>query len=106
MGNYFGVDVYDLESYTKHRAECVKTKLGAINVQFDEFDGLISDSKFSEMFLERTPSWFTKRLHSIPGKNPSFTEEECKLIAEGYRAIAKQLEIYADEIDKAEYRDY
>lgn len=100
---FFGLDIFDLDSYIQHRSELVKEKSGAVTIQFNELDGTINITKFSKRFFGKSHSWFSQRLHGslVMKKEQSFKEEEYNKIAEGFRELAKQLNQYADEIERA-----
>lgn len=103
-GNYYGLKLYDVEQYKKDRANCVTFKEGAISAQFDELAGIINLTQFSKRFFGKTHSWFSQRLHGsiVMNKEQSFKENEYAQIAAGFRELAKQLNQYADELDKAD----
>ena len=103
-GVFFGVEPYNLDNYLKHRNIIIQSKDGAVDVQFSELGGMINITKFARRFMNKSQSWFSQRLHGclVMKKEQSFNEEEYKKIAEGFRELARQLNQYADEIDKAE----
>lgn len=102
-GKYFGLEVFNLDSYLANREEVVKGKDGAVSVAFTELDGMLNLTKFSRRFFGKSQSWFSQRLHGslVMRKEQSFKEEEYAKIAEGFRELARQLGQYADELDKA-----
>ncbi|MBR6250131.1 MAG: DUF5053 domain-containing protein [Bacteroidales bacterium] len=103
-GNYYGIDIYNLDRYLAERKETIKVKGGALSLQFVELDGLINISKFSKRFMHKSQSWFSQRLHGalVMRKEQEFKEQEYARIAESFRELARQLNQYADEIDAAE----
>ena len=102
--DYYGVNVSNLENYTKHRAETIKEKKLAIIVQFNELDRILNAAKFSRRFFGKSQSWFAQRVYNycVNGEKAFFTDDEFKQIAKGYRELAKQLNQYADELENAE----
>lgn len=104
MGKFFGLEIHNVENYKKHRKIVIELKSGAVSCAFDELNGIVNISKFSERFLERTHSWFSQRLNGcvVMNRQMSFKEDEYKRIAEGFRELAKELMQHADEIDSAE----
>lgn len=102
--NFFGLCIYNLDSYTKHRTELIKNKSGAVTIHFNELDGTINITKFAKRFFNKSHSWFSQRLHGslVMKKEQSFKEEEYAIIAEGFRELARQLNQYAEEIESAE----
>ena len=102
-GKYFGLEVFNLDSYLANRKESMKRKDSATALMFTELDGMLNLTKFSRRFFGKSQSWFSQRLHGslVMRKEQSFKEEEYAKIAEGFRELAKQLEQYADELDKA-----
>lgn len=103
-GYYYGLKLYNLDGYIEARERCVKYKGGALSAHFDELSGIINLTKFSRRFFNKTHSWFSQRLHgsTVMNKEQSFKDEEYKQIAAGFRELAKQLNQYADELDRAE----
>ena len=103
-GKYWGIELYNLEQYKLDRANVVGHKCGAIDIHFDELDGIINITKFSKRFMNKSQSWFSQRLHGsrVMRKEFAFKEKEFEMIAAGYRELARQLNQYADELDKAE----
>lgn len=102
--NYYGLKVADLERYKASRVESMKYKNIAVSMQFIELDRIVNAAKFSRRFCGKSQSWFAQRLnnYAVNGKNTFFTKEDYDKISEGYRELAKQLNQYADELDKAE----
>ncbi len=86
------------------RAEQMKIKSEAVWVIFNELDGLINVSKFSKEYFKKSQSWFAQKLHglNVCDKDRSFNDEEYKQLSKALRAVAKRLNDYADELDKAE----
>lgn len=105
--NYYGLKVADLERYKASRAEAMKYKNIAISMQFIELDRILNAAKFSRRFFGKSQSWFAQRVknYAVNGEKAYFTKEDYDKISEGYREIAKQLNQYADELDKAEIFD-
>lgn len=106
-GYYYGLKLYNLDNYINDREKCVKFKAGAISAHFDELCGIINLTKFSRRFFNKTHSWFSQRLHGsiVMNKEQAFKDEEYKQISAGFRELAKQLNQYADELDRAEPDD-
>lgn len=86
------------------RAVLMKDKRFATSVIFDELRGIINPGKFSEVYLERVPSWFEHRLagQDTNREKTRFTAEEYDMIATSFRDLANRLNAYADELDAAE----
>ena len=105
-GNFWGLEVFDLDKYLADMKESINHKDIATSLIFTELDGMVNLTKFSKRFFGKTQSWFSQRLHGslVMRKEQSFKEEEYAKIAEGFRELARQFEQYADELDKAEMR--
>ena len=105
--NYFGVKVDDIEEYKQHREGSVLYKDCALTVQFAELDGLLNVTKFSRRFFGKTHAWFSQRLNRcvVNCEKSTFKAEDYEKISAGYRELAKQLNQYADELDKAKMYD-
>ncbi|MBP5418869.1 MAG: DUF5053 domain-containing protein [Bacteroidales bacterium] len=103
-GNYFGLELHNMEGYIQERTECIRHKGGALSTQFDELDGLINISKFSKRFMHKSQSWFSQKLHGCTVCNiqQSFSADEYSKLAQSFRELARQLNQYADELDAAE----
>lgn len=101
---YFGRKISDIEQYQKNREGAVKYKDCALILQFAELDRMLNISKFSKRFLRKTQAWFSQRLNKcvVNGEKIAFKEQDYVRIAAGFRELAKQLDQYADELDKAE----
>ena len=86
------------------RSEQVKVKSEAVWVAFHELGGLINISKFARAYLHRSQSWFMQKLNglNVCGRKREFTAEEYAAIAAALRAVAERLNVYADEIDRAD----
>lgn len=86
------------------RSEQMKVKSEAVWAVFRDLDGLVNVSKFSKTYFGKSQSWFVQKLNgmTVCGKQRSFTDEECRRLAESLRDIASRLETYADGIDRAE----
>ena len=87
------------------REELMKQKSSAVWKIFMELDGLINISKFAKKYFKKSHSWFLQKLWGYEvrdDKNKKFTAEEYAKIAESFRELARQLNEYADAIDKAE----
>ena len=104
MANFFGLEIHNIENYNKSRKKTIKFKTDAIDTHFSELNGIINISVFAKRFFGKSQSWFSQKLHGclIIDKKMQFKEKECKEIAEGFRELARQLNQYADEIDRAE----
>lgn len=85
------------------RAEQMKIKSEATWVAFLELNGIINITKFARAYFNKSQSWFAQKLAgmSVCHKTRAFTENEYATIANGLRDLAKQLNDYADAIDKA-----
>lgn len=72
--------------------------------RFLELNEMINVSKFAEKYFERTHEWFAKRVNGYDDnyKTVKFTEENYAHIADSFRDLAKQLNEYADAIDRAD----
>lgn len=87
--------------YREHRQLQVKSE--AVWLAFEKLAGLINISAFARIFFKKSQSWFSQKLngHTTCGKVRFFDKEECTRIAASFRAIAAQLQEFADDIDKA-----
>ena len=86
------------------RSEQMKVKSEAVWRTFFELDGLINISKFAKKYFKRSHAWFAQKYngYDVNHKPAAFTPEEYDKIAASLRDIARQLNEYADAIDKAE----
>lgn len=80
-----------------------KVKSEAVWASFMELEGLINLSKFAEKYFGKSQSWFAQKLHGnvVSGKARKFSTEEYNKISDAFRDLATQLEVYANNIDKA-----
>lgn len=103
-GVFFGNKIFDIEKYLSRRKDAIISKSSALTTHFIELDSIINETKFAKRFLGRSHSWFSQRLHGclVMNKEREFKPEEYEKIAEGFRELARQLNQYADEIEKAE----
>ena len=85
------------------RKELMKDKQGAVWQIFFELGGIINVSKFARKYFKKTHGWFMQRVngYDVNHKRAEFTEEQYQEISQGFRNLAKILEGYADELDKA-----
>lgn len=86
------------------RSEQMKVKSEATWVAFLELDGIINKSKLAEKYFHRSQSWFSQKLNgnAVNNKDAAFTEDDYKKLTASFRDIAKNLNNFADAIDKAE----
>lgn len=94
-----------LEEYNETRKDIISTKRGAIYNAFIELENLINKSALSEQYFAKSSSWISQRINGcvVRKKEQSFNENECHLLAEAFRDIAKRLKAHANEIDNAEF---
>ena len=92
------------EKYEATRQVVVKTKDGAVWSAFMELKGMLNISRFARVYFNRSQSWFSQKLHGCTVCNiqQSFSADEYSKLAQSFRELARQLNQYADEIDKAE----
>lgn len=85
------------------RKEQMKIKSEAVWVTFMELDGMINVSKFARKYFDKSQSWFAQRVngYDVNHKKAEFTEVDYDKISQSFRALAKQLNEYADAIDSA-----
>ncbi len=85
------------------RKQQMQLKSEAVWVVFHELDGLLNVSKFAKRYFNKTQSWFAQKLSgmTVCNKKRAFTPDEYSAISASLRDIAKRLNDYADEIDKA-----
>lgn len=94
--------IFDTEKYEQHRKIDVSYKNGAIDVAFNELEGIIDGKVFAEQYFNQTEEWFAGRLEACTLlREGKFTSDECHELAEAFRDIAKRLNAHADEIDAA-----
>lgn len=86
------------------RAELMQEKQGAVWQIFFELNGLINVSKFARIFLKKSHAWFMQRVngYDVNHKPAKFTPEDYGRISTSFRDLAKRLNEYADELDKAQ----
>ena len=86
------------------RNEQMKIKSEAVWVTFTELDGMINVSKFARKYFDKSQSWFAQRVngYDVNHKKAEFTAGDYVKISQSLRDLAKQLNEYADAIEKAE----
>ncbi len=96
--------LFNPEKYEKLREETLIDKAGAVDIAFDELEGIINKSELASQYFGKTRAWFSQKLNGcmVLDKKKSFTEEEYHQLAEAFRDLARRLEAHADEIDNAE----
>lgn len=106
-GKFYGIQLLDVESFLANRQNCLKSKSVALEAQMAELQGIINVSAFARRFFGKSQSWFAQRQHHslVMHKEQSFKAEEYSQIVAGFRELAKQLNQYADELDRAEPDD-
>lgn len=81
----------------------MKVKSEAVWVTFLELNGMINVSKFAKKYFDKSQSWLAQRIngYDVNHKRAEFTIEEYAKISNSLRALATQLNEYADAIEKA-----
>ena len=98
-------EIANKEEYELRREKCIEIKPDATATAFSELEDIINKSQIAKQYFEKSPSWFSQRVHGclVLNKAMSFKEEEYHQLADAFRDIAKRLIAHADEIDKAKF---
>ncbi|MDE6007089.1 MAG: DUF5053 domain-containing protein [Muribaculaceae bacterium] len=91
------------EKYETLRSETLIDKSGAVDIAFDELEGVINKSQLAAQYFKKSHAWLSQKLHgcTVLNRQKSFTEEEYHKLADSLRDIARRLNAHADEIDNA-----
>ena len=94
-------EIANREEYELRRKKCIEYKSDATATAFSEMEDLINKSQIAKLYFDKSPSWFSQRVHGclVLNKSMAFKKKEYHQLAEAFRDIARRLLAHADEID-------